>query len=63
MEFPKMLHARGGLQTVVESRAEQDELDPARWFERPDLIPDFAPDVEAAEAEPIKRGPGRPRKA
>lgn len=60
-EFPKWLYARGVEPVLVESQAEQDELDPALWFATPDSIPEVKPEAEEAEV-PEKRGPGRPRK-
>lgn len=65
LEYPKMLYSAAGA-IVVESREEEDDKDPALWFSAPDLIPAAKPEAEeaeeAAEAEPVKRGPGRPKK-
>lgn len=62
LEYPKMLYSAAGA-IVVESREEEDDKDPALWFAAPDLIPAAKPEAEEAEeAEPVKRGPGRPKK-
>lgn len=70
-EFPKMLYSAAG-EIIVNSREEQDDKDPALWFERLDQIPVYVPESEpedpadageaADPAAPVKRGPGRPRK-
>lgn len=63
LEYPKMLYSAAGA-IVVESRAEEDDKDPALWFAAPDMIPVYKPEIADAEEaeEPAKRGPGRPKK-
>jgi hypothetical protein len=58
LEYPKMLYSAAG-SVIVESREEEDDKDPALWFATPELVY-VAPETESAE--PVKRGPGRPKK-
>lgn len=58
-EYPKMLYSAAG-SVIVESREEEDDKDPALWFATPELV--YVAPEASDPAEPVKRGPGRPKK-